>query len=235
MTQLNLGNVRMRFAGDYSAAAAYTPADIIRDPGTGDLYVPIVPTVPAGTALSDVARFATMMVAPREAVPFHVPGANYGAGQVVRSNSNKALYKCIQAASGRTSDPFIDATYWQPVCALTDGARLTGATWVEAVMEKSQYVSGATPTLNLSSATVFTTTLFGDVTFSVSNVPSQSWVRTLVVTTSAANALTYPANWDWGTDGPPDPFGATGGTMEIVFRAEGSGSVRASLSWRKDN
>lgn len=64
MTKLNLGKIRMRFAGDYNAATGYVPTDIIRDVATGHLYVPILAAVPAGTALTDAASFELFIAAP---------------------------------------------------------------------------------------------------------------------------------------------------------------------------
>ena len=62
MTQLNLGRIRMRFVGDYSASAEYVPTDIVRDPAGGSLYVPKVANVPAGTALTNTAFFNPMLL-----------------------------------------------------------------------------------------------------------------------------------------------------------------------------
>ena len=62
MTQLNLGTVRMRLAGDYDPGRVYVPVDIVRDPANGSLYVPKVAQVPAGTALNNTFFFDPLLL-----------------------------------------------------------------------------------------------------------------------------------------------------------------------------
>lgn len=196
MTQLNLGRIRMQFAGDYNAAAAYVPTDIVRDDATGHLYVPILAVVPAGTALTDAASYELMIAAP-------------AAGAT--------------AAQGAKADAAMPKA----------GGDFTGPVKALAVSETLAALAGATPDMDLSAATLFTLTTAGAVTLTHSNPPAAAWVRTLVITAAGADAVTFPANWDWGDDGLPDPLATAGDILEIAFRGEGASVVRASVSWRK--
>ena len=238
MTQLNLGRIRMRFAGDYSAATEYTPTDIVREVATGDLYVPILAVVPAGTALTEAASYELFIAAPADgadgadAIGDLVAANNLSdlsdAG-VARANLGLGTAATVATSSFATTAQGAKADAAMPKA----GGDFTGPVKAVAVSETLAALAGATPDMDLSAATLFTLTTAGAVTLTQSNPPAAAWVRTLVITAGGADAVTFPANWDWGDDGLPDPLATTGDILEIAFRGEGGSTVRASVSWRK--
>jgi hypothetical protein len=40
-------------------------------------------------------------------------GGNYSVGAAAYSTSTRLVYRCIQTANGRTTDPSLDTAYWQ--------------------------------------------------------------------------------------------------------------------------
>ncbi|MEP1330095.1 hypothetical protein [Pseudophaeobacter sp.] len=238
MTKLNLGKIRMRFAGDYNAAAEYVPTDIIRDVATGDLYVPILAEVPAGTALTDAASFELFIAAPADgadgadAIGDLVAANNLSDltdQAVARQNLGLGSAAIVSSESLATAAQGAKADAAMPKA----GGDFTGPVKAMAVSEALVALAGAAPDMDLASATLFTLATAGAVTLTHSNPPAAAWVRTLVVTAGGADAITFPANWDWGDDGLPDPLATAGDVLEIAFRGEGASVVRASVSWRK--
>ena len=106
-----------------------------------------------------------------------------------------AKYPKVKSKSGVTFDEH-----------LADNVTQAHEPLFEKYREKVVTLSGTSPTINLSLGNVFTHTLTGNTTYSITNaVSGQSHSFTLIITqTETVRTLTFPASVKWQGEEIPD-------------------------------
>lgn len=200
--------------GAYSAPATYNKLDVVESAGVAWICMTDGVTGDAPPSVN----WMQAVVAPTGALL-----ANNNLGDVSDPVAALAAIGGATAAQGAKADAAMPLA----------GGVFTGTVKTLGVEETSVALSVAAPDMDLSAGSVFTLTTAGAVNLTQSNAPAGAWVRTLLITAGGADAVSFPAGWDWGEDGVPDALAMAGDILEITFRAEGAGTVRASQSWRK--
>lgn len=81
---------------------------------------------------------------------------------------------------------------------------------LESYREKLVTLSGTAPAINLNNGNVFTHTLSGNTTYSITNAQSQAHSFTLIITqTSTVRTITFPSSVKWQDGEIPDLSGAS--------------------------
>jgi len=109
------------------------------------------------------------------------------------------------------------------------GGTMTGPLVVLDVSETVSALSGATPSLDISAAQVFTLTTSANTTVSITGTTAgKAWVRSIILTMGGAHTFAITSA-DWGDDAAPEV--ASGDELKIILDGVGS-DFTASVSWR---
>lgn len=147
--------------------------------------------------------------------------------------SDGVLYYKTDAPAGlrlRSGGAWTDAALSASDFAALAGALFTGTLGVRDISEGVAALSGATPSLSVTAAQVFTLTTSANTTVSVTNAPSgRAWARTIHLTLGGTHAFAITGA-DWGDEGAP--VLASGDQVKIQLDGIGT-TFSAAVAWLK--